>query len=329
MPSVKPSPLEPIIWAVDPTEISTLADLNASHETLTLIAKKTGSLIQPVYVLRLNTAVTTGVGTRWRADLKKAAEKSLTDYADSTKMKFLTEPHVIVCEGTSIRMMAETLSRHAQLTGARLILTQTHCRTGISRAILGSFAETLTHYSKVPVLLISPKTNLSTHPLKNILFPTDFTRHAADSFRNVLALASLFKAKVILFHAIDTEPEPLSYSGLIGPTFSLASQRRDWELHFRRRAEHWIEFAKKRGVKAEFVLHDHTRDPAEDIIGLANAKEVDLVAMSSDTGPIEAALIGSTARKVIRAAECPIWILKPKAGEHPALTETSTYTSDR
>jgi nucleotide-binding universal stress UspA family protein len=63
----------------------------------------------------------------------------------------------LVCQSDSLDgYPAREIVRHAQKTGADLIVLGTHGRTGVAHAILGSVAERVVQHASCPVLVIPP-----------------------------------------------------------------------------------------------------------------------------------------------------------------------------
>jgi universal stress protein A len=61
----------------------------------------------------------------------------------------------LVCQTTSLQgFPSREIVRHAQKTGADLIVVGTHGRTGIEHVVLGSVAERVVQHAKRPVLVI-------------------------------------------------------------------------------------------------------------------------------------------------------------------------------
>jgi nucleotide-binding universal stress UspA family protein len=66
----------------------------------------------------------------------------------------------------------------------------------------------------------------------------------------------------------------------------------------------------------ELIVAESVR-PAEAIIREADARNIDLIVMSSRRRPYAAALLGSTAEAVSRTAPCPVLVTRLEGGRHP------------
>lgn len=300
-----------IIWAVDPNERGDSELHQRARKVLRrLLSISSDSVIEPVYVLRVSTAVAADVGKKWRDELIAPAEESLRAFVAEAGLPGLGPPKVLVSGASSYRSAATLLADHASRVGADVIVAQTHGRTGLGRMVLGSFAETLMLTARTPVLLVNPRSMIQP-TFGNILFPTDFGISAASQLREVMDLATAYGAKVTLFHALETEEKAVMLSSVMGPAPILPSREVRAE-RARKHARHWIEIANHHGVAMDFILRSHARSPGDAILSTARKTEAGLIAMQTNSGAFSAALLGSTARQVVRKSPCPVWILKPQ-----------------
>src|SRR5215204_892634 len=120
--------------------------------------------------------------------------------------------------------------------------------------------------------------------IKRILCPTDLSPHSAEAVRYALALSHAHDAELILLHCTDdvgsedrVAADVLKY---IDPA------ERNWQL---------------------LIAPDGDVD--QEIMTEAQAKNVDLIVMSSRRRPHRAALLGSTAESVCRNAPCPVLVM--------------------
>ena len=153
-----PSEPKKILWAVDafddPERLRTHAP-----ELLRAFARYSPLLVQPVYILspgQINLSVE--FSGPWITEYRPAAEKALNQALQDVNVPGLLPAQVIVENFSSTSQSANALVNHALALGADFILVSSHGRKGMSRLLLGSFAETLLFYSKVPVLVIGRKT---------------------------------------------------------------------------------------------------------------------------------------------------------------------------
>jgi nucleotide-binding universal stress UspA family protein len=140
-------------------------------------------------------------------------------------------------------------------------------------------------------------------PLKQIVFPVDFSPRCAGAARYVEALAGRFEAKVKLIHVVDSSgyfPATIEYGGSSWLDF----QAQRVELS-KRMLDSWLvpEF---RYVEAERIVVEG--DPASSIVSCAHSEPGSMIVIPTHgLGPFRRFLIGSVTAKVLHDAHCPVW----------------------
>jgi nucleotide-binding universal stress UspA family protein len=177
-----------------------------------------------------------------------------------------------------------------------LIVTGTHGRSGVSKMLVGSAAETIFRHAACPVLTVGP--GVSGEPgsivdLHEILFPTDFSAASLAALPYALSLAEENQSRLYLLHVVpdSVDAEDASASGrlrsLIPPTIELGSEPR---------------------VFVQYGL------PAQRIMEFAEELAVDLIVMGVRQPPsyLEVAthLRLATAYKVASQAVCPLLTIR-------------------
>ena len=310
-----------VVWAIDPFEQITDSQRHAS-QLVRALQERLKATVQPVYVLspaELN--LSAEFAGHWVSHYQPAAEKALAQAIIESKLETL-EPSKIILQGaTSTAKAADALVQFCGETGAELIVVGTHGRTGMSRLLLGSFAETLMMRSRIPVMVVGPHLR-SGCTFDQVLFPSEFGETSKTTFKKVVALARDFGAKVILYHAIPRPIEPVYQSGvyLMGSPWIPIQEYYGHEVaRHERHAQIWARWAKGQGVETEVVIDTDTLNIAESIIQLARLRKVGWIAMAAHSGPIATAILGSITRQVIRIAETPVWIMHwPRKRKHDA-----------
>ncbi|MGE9744211.1 universal stress protein [Bdellovibrio bacteriovorus] len=304
-----------IIWALDAFEDN--KELNQRMaDYLTHLHQTLQAEIEPLYLLRENEIVLpTYEVPAWVTDHSKTAESLFKEVLSDYNLPFLLDPKVIPHASQSHAGAAETLSHYALRTGTDLIVVGSHGREGFQRFILGSFAESLLLQSEVPVCVVGAHTTKTRSP-KNILFPTEFGEHSKDNFRHVLELAKNLKSGVTLLHAIarpieslfdlDTRPRIYNFKGQMLTLDQIIEHTIEEQSH---RAQHWVDWAHKEGVEAQFIIDNSFRGVDELVMEAIDSTEADLVVMEAQSGPMSAALLGSYTRNVVRKAHCPVYVL--------------------
>jgi nucleotide-binding universal stress UspA family protein len=303
-----------LVWAVDAFEEST-GPWRHAVGVITRLQSAGEWSVQPAHVLspaELN--LSAEFAGPWVAHYLPSARQAIDRLLAEAPLSNLRPAEILTQPAASTVKAADTLIQYADRIGARLIVVATHGRRGLRRWLLGSFAETLLLRSKVPVMIAGPHTR-SEQGFKHILFPTDFGESSPQVFRQVVAMAKEFGARLTLYHAVPKPLEPVFQSGIymIGTPWVPVH-----EYHSRmvtRRQHHidaWVEWAIRQGVDADSVIRADAIDISDEILRLAHDREVGLIAMAAHNGPLAAALLGSVARQVVRAAECPVWVIHPE-----------------
>jgi nucleotide-binding universal stress UspA family protein len=305
-----------IIWAIDAFETSKKFYRDAA-KILEMMSEGKDTTVEPVYVLNTSQLDLSGESSgvwlqRFRDAAEKALNKILLDIQSSIVLK---RPHILLQMGSSNTEATELVSDYVMSVDADLVVVSTHGRSGMSRLLLGSFAETLILKSLTPVFVVGPEIR-KLNSLDQAVFATDFGPHAKEVFRKVVQMAQGSGVKLTLFHSIPHPVEPIFQSGvyLLGGSwvpvhayFGLEVTRQS------RRAEVWTRWAKSQGVDADYYIHSEGGAIASALIELAKRKRAGWIAMEGQSGPIAAALLGSITRQVIRNAPCPVWVVPHSA----------------
>jgi len=142
--------------------------------------------------------------------------------------------------------------------------------------------------------------------LKKILLPVDFSDRSRYAMRYALRLAEQFQAKVFLLHVVE-----VTYVGA--------------EPGFVNLVELELELAETRSAQLDEVVKKDIRGkvPAEALVKMGRAFHVinetadeikaDLIVISTHgyTG-LKHVLMGSTAERVVRHANCPVLTVRPE-----------------
>ena len=165
--------------------------------------------------------------------------------------------------------------------------------------------------------------------IKKILYATDLSENARLAFAYAVSLADLYGAGLTLLHVLPEIPELLD-KNVIG---YISAER--WEEIKAQNVQEAREtlIGKSRGRQAvKEVLHQFCKDtgadqkcadfvpddivvvrgnPVEQILKTAAAKSCDLIVMGSHGyGALEDAMLGGTARRVLRRANVPVLLVR-------------------
>jgi len=220
--------------------------------------------------------------------------------------------HHILAHGSDyLRSDIKSLIKYAKKQKASSILVSTNAHKGFRRYLMGSFAETLILESDVPTMVVNPKAEVSEKP-GLILFPTDFSAPSLEAFQQILQFAKSVGAKVRIFHqfqgGFQQVPKEVIYladdqwktsEALLDPSFRKV----------RGQLNKWLRMAKRTKVACDSQIQFGLRNIADATLQAAKKDKAWMIALASVTGRISASFIGSHARWIVRAAECPVWVV--------------------
>ncbi len=184
-----------------------------------------------------------------------------------------------------------------------LIVMGTHGRRGLGHLFLGSVAEEVVRHAPCPVLTVREKAKVrKPRPLRHILVPVDYSRHALLALRHALALAQPTQAQVHLLHVVEEAVHPAFYA--TGKTSIF-----DFVPDIRRRSLQAMKelVAKAKGPDTKTTFHVVEGRAAVEIVKWAESHPVDLMVIATHglTG-LEHLLLGSVTERVVRTAPCPV-----------------------
>lgn len=142
---------------------------------------------------------------------------------------------------------------------------------------------------------------------QRIVCPTDFSPTATHAVTMAASMASSFGAELVLLHVIPEFEYPIRGLGMASSFPHLRE-----ELHTRAR-ERLEETKTSLGPNLKVRTEVRDGDPYEQILACARADKADLIVLGTHghTG-IRHALLGSTAERVVRLAECPVLTVRTK-----------------
>ena len=161
--------------------------------------------------------------------------------------------------------------------------------------------------------------------VSKILLATDFSSAAAKAAGYARALARRYRASVEVAHVFDPAVVMTYEEAVIGLP---AAERREWADHELKQLQEEFTGA---GISAQAVLVESHR-AGEGVLKVAVDDGVDLIVAGTESKRgVERLLLGSTAEKLIRGANCPVLTVGPKAREAsdgPLRFERILYVTD-
>lgn len=209
--------------------------------------------------------------------------------------------HIVDYETLSDTKSVDQLLKLAKARNADLIALNTHSRQGFERLVLGSFAETAIHRSRVNLLLVNPRSDFS-QKIKNVFFMTDFSPASKKHFKQVVHICKQLKASLTVFHAAE-----VIYK------WSLAEGNPKVHAYRRKvtKIQSWIEQeCRGAGIKCAVIVNSEMTSVTEAGLKSANKYKSDLIVVVAKSGAMTALMGGSITRQVVRKSAKPVLILK-------------------
>lgn len=203
----------------------------------------------------------------------------------------------------------EELLAEAERWSASCIVTATHGRGGLARALLGSVSEALLRRSTVPVLVVHDLPDVAEHAvLRRIVCALDDSPPAERAFAVALDVAAERDAQLELLTVVavddeiaeDYEHRGFDPDGTVGALYATARAPLD------RRATQ----ARARGIETA-VRVCGAADVPRAIVATASDRGADLLVIGTHgRHGVERAFLGSTAEAAIRRSAVPVLALR-------------------
>jgi nucleotide-binding universal stress UspA family protein len=214
-----------------------------------------------------------------------------------------------ICSALLEGYVTEAVERHAREIGASLIVMTTHGRTGVSRAWLGSVADSLVRNSNFPLLVIRPLEDGESFPtarFEHFLVPLDGSEVGESILAPAAELGKAMGARFTLLHVVSPQ---VIMGARVSPLPSGQLEKRQ------ETAEAYLSAVAGRlaadGMEVRWKIESHFA-PARAILQAAEKENVDLVAIATHgyTG-MKRAILGSVTDKVLRGAQWPLLLRRP------------------
>jgi nucleotide-binding universal stress UspA family protein len=143
--------------------------------------------------------------------------------------------------------------------------------------------------------------------IKNILFPSDFSDFSAYAASFAVAFACDYGAKLHILHVIETHYD-ITEAPPDDPATLQDSQKKAVEL-----ATDELKAASTPELleKLDYEVVCRKGKPFVEIVTVANEREIDMIVMGTHgRSALLAAMMGSTAEKVVRKAPCPVFTVR-------------------
>jgi nucleotide-binding universal stress UspA family protein len=274
-----------LLWAFNPFQDS-LPALESAAKSLIGISRQAGWKPEPVYVVsptEVNVVLEFSVpaSERYRSVALKQSQKILKAVGAEE-----LETSVLVEKSLSLTAATRALTKYADRVGAEAILAGTRSGKGLKGSLLGSFAETLLHQARCPVLLVPP--GRKARNLRRLLFVSDLSPDSLEVFKSFCRLSRALNAEILLYHSI---PRPFSWAtfavdALLGPD-------RDSE---------------KKYLILTYHIDIGIEDVADSALKFAKKRKIDLIGVAGKSGRLKTRLLGSITKSLLQLSTLPIWI---------------------
>ena len=199
---------------------------------------------------------------------------------------------------------------HAEMIDADLIVTGSHGRTGLQRALLGSVVEHLLHRSRRPVLTVPKHADAAELEapvaFRRIVCAVDFSMPSLNALAYALSIAEEADANITLLHAIEVPPELNSPPP--PPDFDVDRVRAAAEAEQLTRLRALIpEHAREYCTVETAVIEGGA---SRQILRIAGERRADLIVVGvHGRNAVDLAVFGSNSRDVINQAACPVLVV--------------------
>lgn len=208
--------------------------------------------------------------------------------------------------------VAQKILECADAFDADVIITGSHGRTGVQRALLGSVVEPLLHKTGRAVLTIPSHvdiTQLDGAPqFGRIVCAVDFAKASLEAAAVAFSLAEESNARLTLLHVIEQPPELSHVPSGDYSTYDVGEIRAEAEAAVltRLRAlvpEHALEYC----TVETSVLEGGV---ARQILRMASTIDADLIVLGvHGRNAFDLAFFGSNSKEIIRESHCPVLIV--------------------
>lgn len=217
---------------------------------------------------------------------------------------------VLVSDSLSLTAAVRKLVHHARKHRAELIVVRTKRKESEGWIGLGSFAERLLAFSKIPTMIIGAKVRAPKR-ISKIIFPTDFSAERAKAFEQTLKWAKKFGAELVLLHR-DMLPLPPVMSAAFGLPMDAQWIQKYWEDNRNSnlsKADQMIADARRAGVSCRLVMEDNVGTWGEKVLAVSEREKADCIVFSVRRGLWSQVFLGNDIRSLLIHSKCPFIVI--------------------
>jgi len=300
-------------WAFNPFDDN--RKLQRTALTLLRRLRRAADPIEAVYVAspgeaQLAVAFDVPIDQRYSRHPKRLIEKALRRLGIRN-----TTVAVLSQDSPSLTTCVRTLAEHLARNRFDLTFLASHARTGVSRLVLGSFAETLVHLAKTDLLVFNEASRVARAP-KVLLFAHDLSPAGDRGLRQSIRYAKAWGCALHVVH-VPMVSDDVAFRGRGGEVEAYRGRVRQEVGR--------IEAAVRRaGLVGSAVIEARAHPVAEQIVQRVASSRADLLLVVGKSGRFAGWLGGSVTRKLLRTSPVPVLVIKRagsfalRAGTAPA-----------
>lgn len=202
----------------------------------------------------------------------------------------------------SLSAAVRALATHLHQRRIALTLIASHARRGVSRLVLGSFAESLVHVARTDLLVFNAASRVRRAAPRNLLFAHDLSAAGERGLGAALRYARAWGCALHVVHV----PAP-GHGGAAGSEATAVAA-------YRRRVQPRLARLERRlqraGLAGSIAVAPRLHPVAAQVLRRAADVDADLLLVVAKSGPAAGWLGGSVTRALLRSAAVPVLVLK-------------------
>lgn len=217
----------------------------------------------------------------------ESGRKALHEHAEKIPQLRSTKHEEIVISG----MPTDAISALVEERKIGLVVVGSHGRSGVTKVVLGSVAESAVRHLHCPVLVVGPKCEQRSGALKSIVLGADLLYSSLRPAQYAAAIARQSGASLTIVHVFP------------------ASDTRSADSAYRERATQTLRQLAPEDLYQAKRIHVETADgsPGDELLKFAGRNRTDLIVMGvHEHGLMADHAPWATIAQVVRAAHCPV-----------------------
>ncbi|MEZ0393292.1 MAG: universal stress protein [Pseudobdellovibrionaceae bacterium] len=227
-------------------------------------------------------------------------------------------PEIIRTTSEKKSEWVEEVLKAAKEKNSQLIILTNHGRRGLSKFLVGSFAESLLEISPLPVLLLGQEVAEDSRK-DRALFATDFSSESREAFFEFIRfLAPSFK-ELLLYHAVAMPSGAVVANQLGGAPFYFSPELWLEQVNWAKsESKNWLSQIKQmdlpRSLHIHTVIQEAFGDPGPAILKLAEREGISLIGMNSHGKKQHSFFFSSVTKDVLSSDQAEVWACGPQFG---------------